>query len=100
MVEVNQAIAANAAKNVDGFDESDSNISDPPLTVEVAAIQGKLDDLIKRHIVLEIEAPDCNHADYGLPHSGVDHFSDPCRSFLYGQAEWAGNLVPDGIGRC
>jgi hypothetical protein len=46
LADVNQAIAVNTAKNVDGFDEPDSNISDPPLTVEVAAILGKLDDLI------------------------------------------------------
>ena len=44
--DVNQAIAASSAKNVDGFNEPDGDVSDPPQTAEVAAILGKLDDLI------------------------------------------------------
>jgi hypothetical protein len=46
LADVTQAITAASANNVDGFDEPDTNISDPPQTVEVAAILGKLDDLI------------------------------------------------------
>jgi len=46
LTDLNNAITAGSAKNVDGFNEPDGDISDPPQTVEVAAIQGKLDDLI------------------------------------------------------
>jgi hypothetical protein len=44
---VNQAIAGNSAKNVDGFAFVGDDISDPPQKVEVEDIQSALSDLIQ-----------------------------------------------------
>jgi hypothetical protein len=45
--DVNQAIAGNSAKNVDGFAFVGDDISDPPQKVEVEDIQSALSDLIQ-----------------------------------------------------
>jgi hypothetical protein len=45
--DVNQAIAANSAKNVDGFVFSSDDISDPPQKAEVEDIQTQLGNLVQ-----------------------------------------------------
>jgi hypothetical protein len=45
--DVNQAIASNSPRNVDGFVFSSDDISDPPQKVEVEDIQSQLGNLVQ-----------------------------------------------------
>ncbi len=47
MDDVNEAIAAGSARNVDGFSFSGDDISDPPQKVEVEDLQSSLSSLIQ-----------------------------------------------------